>query len=55
MGISKAGREFKLQVQDYVIANCVPKMGDKRLQMEVTLRHLSTVHARHQGYQHQTA
>jgi crossover junction endodeoxyribonuclease RusA len=37
MGISKAGREFKLQVQDYVIENAVPKMGDKRLQMEVTL------------------
>jgi crossover junction endodeoxyribonuclease RusA len=37
MGISKAGREFKLQVQDYVIENTVPKMGDKRLQMQVTL------------------
>jgi crossover junction endodeoxyribonuclease RusA len=37
MGISKAGREFKLQVQDYVIDNAVPKMGDKRLQMQVTL------------------
>jgi crossover junction endodeoxyribonuclease RusA len=37
MGISKAGREFKLQVQDYVIENAVPKMGDKRLQMQVTL------------------
>lgn len=37
MGISKAGKEFKLQVQDYVIENAVPKMGDKRLQMQVTL------------------
>jgi len=37
MGISKAGREFKLQVQDYVIANCVPKLGEKRLEMQVTL------------------
>jgi crossover junction endodeoxyribonuclease RusA len=37
MGISKAGREFKLQVQDYVIENKVPKMGQKRLQMQVTL------------------
>jgi crossover junction endodeoxyribonuclease RusA len=37
MGISKAGREFKLQVQDYVLENAVPKMGQKRLQMQVTL------------------
>ena len=37
MGISKAGKEFKLQVQDYVLDNAVPKMGDKRLQMQVTL------------------
>jgi crossover junction endodeoxyribonuclease RusA len=37
MGISKAGREFKLQVQDYVIEHNVPKMGDKRLQMQVTI------------------
>jgi crossover junction endodeoxyribonuclease RusA len=37
MGISKAGREFKLQVQDYVLDNSVPKMGQKRLQMQVTL------------------
>ena len=37
MGISKAGREFKLQVQDYVLDNAVAKMGDKRLQMQVTL------------------
>lgn len=37
MGISKAGREFKLKVQEYVIENCVPKLGEKRLQMQVTL------------------
>jgi crossover junction endodeoxyribonuclease RusA len=37
MGISKAGKEFKLQVQDYVIENAVPKMGQKRLEMQVTL------------------
>jgi len=37
MGISKAGKEFKLQVQDYVIENNVPKMGQKRLEMQVTL------------------
>lgn len=37
MGISKAGREFKLKVQDYVLENCVPKLGQKRLQMQVTL------------------
>ena len=37
MGVSKEGREFKLKVQDYVIENRVPKMGDKRLQMQVTL------------------
>ncbi len=37
MGISKAGKEFKLAIQDYVIENSVPKLGDKRLQMQVTL------------------
>ena len=37
MGISKAGKEFKLAIQNYVIENCVPKLGDKRLQMQVTL------------------
>jgi len=35
--VSKAGKEFKLQVQDYVIEHCVPKMGEKRLEMQVTL------------------
>ena len=37
MGVSKEGREFKLKVQDYVIEHNVPKMGEKRLQMQVTL------------------
>lgn len=37
MGISKAGKEFKLKVQDYVIEQKIPKMGQKRLQMQVTL------------------
>jgi crossover junction endodeoxyribonuclease RusA len=35
--VSKAGKEFKLAVQDYVIENCVPKLGEKRLEMQVTL------------------
>jgi crossover junction endodeoxyribonuclease RusA len=35
--ISKAGKAFKLAIQDYVIEHNVPKLGEKRLQMEVTL------------------
>ena len=35
--VSKAGKEFKIAVQDYVIENRVPKLGEKRLQMQVTL------------------
>lgn len=35
--VSKAGKEFKLAVQDYVIENAVPKLGEKRLEMQVTL------------------
>lgn len=35
--VSKAGKEFKLAVQEYVIENRVPKLGEKRLQMQVTL------------------
>lgn len=35
--VSKAGVQFKLAVQDYVIENNVPKLGEKRLQMQVTL------------------
>jgi len=37
MGISKAGREFKLQVQDYIIENKVPKLGAARIEMQVTI------------------
>lgn len=37
MGISKAGKEFKAKVADYVVEHNVPKMGQKRLQMQVTL------------------
>lgn len=35
--ISKAGVEFKLAVQDYVIDNRVPKLGSIRLYVEITL------------------
>lgn len=35
--VSKAGVQFKLAVQDYVIEHNVPKLGEKRLQMQVTL------------------
>jgi crossover junction endodeoxyribonuclease RusA len=37
MGISKAGRTFKEQVSDYVAEYNVPKLGDARLEMKVTL------------------
>ena len=37
MGISKAGREFKEKVSDYVAEYNVPKLGDARLEMKVTL------------------
>lgn len=37
MGISKAGREFKAKVSDYVIEYRVPKLGDARLEMKVVL------------------
>lgn len=37
MGISKAGREFKEQVSDYVAEYRVPKLGSVRLEMRVTL------------------
>lgn len=37
MGISKAGKEFKLQVQDYVLEYRVPKLGTARLEMKVVL------------------
>jgi crossover junction endodeoxyribonuclease RusA len=37
MGISKAGREFKAQVSDYVVEYRVPKLGKARLEMKVTV------------------
>ena len=37
MGISKAGREFKAKVSDYVIEYRVPKLGNARLEMKVIL------------------
>jgi crossover junction endodeoxyribonuclease RusA len=37
MGISKAGKEFKAQVSDYVVEYQVPKLGQARLEMQVTL------------------
>lgn len=37
MGISKAGREFKEQVSDYVAEYRVPKLGAARLEMKVVL------------------
>jgi crossover junction endodeoxyribonuclease RusA len=37
MGISKAGREFKAQVSDYVVEYRVPKLGKSRLEMKVVI------------------
>lgn len=37
MGISKAGRQFKEQVSDYVAEYRVPKLGNKRLEMKVVI------------------
>jgi crossover junction endodeoxyribonuclease RusA len=37
MGISKAGKEFKAQVSDYVMEYRVPKLGKARLEMQVIL------------------
>ena len=37
MGISKAGREFKAQISDYVIEYRVPKLGKARLEMKVVI------------------
>lgn len=37
MGISKAGKEFKRQVSDYVAEYRVPKLGTARLEMQVTI------------------
>ena len=35
--MSKAGKEFKAQVSDYVVEYKVPKLGTARLEMQVTL------------------
>jgi len=35
--VSKAGKDFKLKVQEYVLEYKVPKLGTARLQMTVTL------------------
>jgi crossover junction endodeoxyribonuclease RusA len=35
--VNKAGKEFKLKVQEYVLEYRVPKLGTARLQMTVTL------------------
>lgn len=35
--LSKAGREYKLIVQDYVVENEIPKFGDQRLQALITI------------------
>jgi crossover junction endodeoxyribonuclease RusA len=35
--VSKAGKEFKLKVQEYVLEYRVPKLGTSRLQMTVIL------------------
>jgi crossover junction endodeoxyribonuclease RusA len=37
MGISKAGREFKERVSDYVAEYRVPKLGSARLEMKVVI------------------
>jgi crossover junction endodeoxyribonuclease RusA len=37
MGISKAGKEFKSKVSDYVVEYKVPKLGTARLEMKVVL------------------
>ena len=37
MGISKAGKEFKAQVSDYVVEYRVPKLGSARLEMKVVI------------------
>jgi crossover junction endodeoxyribonuclease RusA len=37
MGISKAGRQFKQQISDYVVEYAVPKLGAARLEFQVTL------------------
>jgi crossover junction endodeoxyribonuclease RusA len=37
MGISKAGKDFKAQVSDYVVEYKVPKLGAARLELKVVI------------------
>ena len=36
--LSKAGRQFKENVQNYIIENNIPKFGDKKLKITMILR-----------------
>jgi crossover junction endodeoxyribonuclease RusA len=36
--LSKAGRQFKIAVQDYIIEKNIPKFGDKKLKITMILR-----------------
>ena len=36
--MSKAGRQFKMDVQDYVVDKNVPKFGEKKLKITMILR-----------------
>jgi crossover junction endodeoxyribonuclease RusA len=36
--LSKAGRQFKTDVQEYIINNNIPKFGDKKLKVTMILR-----------------
>lgn len=38
MVLSKAGRQFKIAVQDYIIEKNIPKFGDKKLKITMILR-----------------
>lgn len=38
MVLSKAGRQFKTDVQEYIINNNIPKFGDKKLKVTMILR-----------------
>jgi crossover junction endodeoxyribonuclease RusA len=38
MVLSQKGREFKQSVAEYVIENCVPKLGDAKLKITIIMR-----------------
>jgi crossover junction endodeoxyribonuclease RusA len=38
MVLSAKGREFKQMVAEYVIENCVPKLGDAKLKITIIMR-----------------